>query len=202
MIVVIQSSIFMNFSIPYLRGEGLFFIGYLVVAAIQMGANVDYAIVITNRYLALRGGELDDKSALVQALDEAFATVLTSGTMMASAGMVLQFFTTDGTIATLGECVGRGTMISMVLVLLVLPQILYLCTPLIDRTSFQRKKEPETLVEEEGGYLVSMGRIRGYVEGYVDARVYGTILGKVETKGDARELWENEREEETHEVKK
>lgn len=124
LIIIIQSAIFMNFAFPYLTDTGVFFIGYLVVSSIQMGANVDYAIVITNRYMTLRK-TMDDRKAIVEALDKSFVTILTSGTMLASAGIVIQNLTSDGTIATIGECVGRGTLISMVLVIFVLPQILY-----------------------------------------------------------------------------
>lgn len=187
LIFIIQSAIFINFSIPYLIGEGLFFIGYLIVAAIQMGANVDYAIVITNRYLKLRE-TTDDHTAIVQALDEAFSTVFTSGTIMASAGMALQFFTTDGTIATLGQCVGRGTIISMILVLFVLPQILYLGTGLIDRTSFQMRGAHEKQSTDDQGRILVHGRVRGYVKGYIDAQIYGSIAGTLDATTEQEEV--------------
>ena len=135
LIIIIQSAIFINFSFPYIQDKPLFFIGYLVVSAIQMGANVDYAIVITNRYINLKN-KMQPKDAIVQALDESFVTVLTSGTILASAGIAIQFVTTDGTIAIIGECLGRGTIISMILVLGVLPSLLYIGTKAINQTSF------------------------------------------------------------------
>lgn len=186
LIFIIQSAIFINFSIPYLKDEGLFFIGYIIVSAIQMGANVDYAIVITNRYLKIRG-TTDERTAIVQALDESFATVLTSGTILASAGMALQFFTTDGTIATLGQCVARGTIISMILVLFVLPQVLYLGSGFIDRTSFQIRAQNQKQTEETPQQIVAHGRVRGYVSGYIDARVYGSIVGTLTTEEQPEE---------------
>ncbi len=176
LIVIIQSAIFINFAFPYLMGQGLFFIGYLVVAAIQMGANVDYGIVITNRYMTLRK-TMDDKNAIVKALDESFATIITSGTILASAGFVLEQVTTDGTISALGACVGRGTVISMILVLFVLPQLLYVGTKIIDKTTFsvrfQKKERKHT------GKIKTNGRVKGYVSGYIDAKVFGTITGEV-----------------------
>ena len=135
LIIVIQSAIFINFSFPFIQDKPLFFIGYLVVSAIQMGANVDYAIVITNRYMNLKE-KMKTKEAVIQALDESFVTVLTSGTILASSGIAIQFVTTDGTIAIIGECLGRGTIISMILVLGVLPSLLYIGTKMIDKTSF------------------------------------------------------------------
>lgn len=148
LIIIIQSAIFMNFAFPYLTGQGLFFVGYLVVSAIQMGANVDYAIVITNRYMKLRK-TMDNKTAIIRAMDESFATVITSGTILASAGLIIHYVTTDGTIATLGECVGRGTIISMILVLVVLPQLLYVGTKLIDKTVFSLKDIKGVINHEE-----------------------------------------------------
>lgn len=176
LILVIQTAIFMNFAFPYLKGSGVFFVGYLVVSAIQMGANVDYAIVITNRYLALRK-TLDDHKAIVQAMDESIATVLTSGVILSTAGISIQHLTTTGTVAIVGECIGRGTLISMFLVLFVLPPLLYIGTPLIDKTSFSVKfQKPETVAK---GKLSTNGRVKGYVSGYIDAEVKGTITGEI-----------------------
>lgn len=189
LIVVIQSAIFMNFAFPYIRGTGLFFVGYLVVSAIQMGANVDYAIVITNRYLTLRKTR-DNRTAIVQALDESFATILTSGTILAAAGITIEQLTTEGTIATIGECVGRGTLISMALVLFVLPQLLYLGTPLIDKSAFSvRFQKPQT---NQSGKMQVDGHVKGYVSGYVDGKLSGTITGKVEAVVTNLELLEKE----------
>lgn len=187
LIVIIQSAIFMNFAFPYLQGKGLYFIGYLVVSSIQMGANVDYAIVITNRYMELRKN-LDNKLAIITALDESFATVITSGSILASAGIVIQNITTDGTIAAIGECIGRGTIISMVLVMLVLPQILYVGTTIIDKTSFSMKFNKKIVTEQ--GKLKTNGYVKGYVSGYVDAKVVGTITGEVSAKIENIEILE------------
>ena len=76
LILVIQGSVWINFSFPYLQGQGMFFLSYLVVSSIQMGANIDYAIVIANRYTELKR-EMDKKDAAVEALNEAFPTIVT-----------------------------------------------------------------------------------------------------------------------------
>lgn len=80
LILVIQGSIWMNFSFPYLSKTNLFFMSYLVVSSIQMGANIDYAIVITNRYTSLKK-EMPIADAMVEALNQAFPTIVTSGMM-------------------------------------------------------------------------------------------------------------------------
>lgn len=125
MIMVIQTAIFLNFSFPYIQDVSLYFIGYLIVCAIQMGANIDYAIVITNRFM-INNKTLDAKTSATRAINEAFPTIITSGSILAIAGFVLHYTSSNTIIATLGLCIGRGTIISVILVLVVLPQMLYL----------------------------------------------------------------------------
>ena len=79
-----------NFSFPYLQNEPLFFLSYLVVSSIQMGANIDYAIVIANRYVELKQ-TMSLKDAVIESLNEAFPTIVTSGTILASAGISFPF---------------------------------------------------------------------------------------------------------------
>ena len=90
LILIIQGSIWCNFSVPTLRHSNLFFLTYLIISAIQMGANIDYAIVISDRYLESRR-RLEPKEAITDALNKAFPTIVTSGTMMAAAGGVIAF---------------------------------------------------------------------------------------------------------------
>ncbi len=191
LIIIIQSAIFMNFAFPYIQNKGLFFIGYLVVSSIQMGANVDYAIVITNRYMQLKQ-VMNRKKAIIQALDESFVTIITSGTILATAGIVIQYVTTDGTIAVIGECIGRGTIISMILVLFVLPSILYIGTNIIEKTSFSVKLQRRR--KKINGKIKTNGYVKGYVSGYIDAKVYGTIVGEgeIEVSFDSEENIEDE----------
>lgn len=141
LVLTIQSSIWFNFSIPCLTGSTVFFVSYLIVSAIQMGATIDYAIVITSRYMSLRETMTDRKAAIVEALNEAFPTVVTSGTIMTSAGLIIGMSTSNGTVGSLGLTLGRGTLISIALVMLVLPQLLLVFDRVIDWTQFGGKKE-------------------------------------------------------------
>ena len=125
LILVIQGSVWINFSFPALLHNNLYFLAYLIVSAIMMGANIDYAIVISSRYLRLKE-EMPYKEAMIEALNQAFPTVVTSGTILAAAGMSIGFLSSENTVASIGICLGRGTLISMVLVMCVLPQILLL----------------------------------------------------------------------------
>lgn len=87
LIIVIQGSVWINFSFPKLMDQPLYFLGYLVVQAIQMGANIDYAIVISSHYQELKA-HMPHKEAIIHALNAAFPAVFTSGTIMASTGLL------------------------------------------------------------------------------------------------------------------
>lgn len=135
LILVIQGSIWINFSFPTIFNSPIYFMSYLVVSSIQMGANIDYAIVITNRYTELRRKK-PKLEAIKQALNLAFPTVFTSGTILASAGFAISLFSSSPTIAMVGSSLGRGTLISIILVMGILPQLLVLCDFIIEKTSF------------------------------------------------------------------
>lgn len=126
LIFVIQGSIWMNFAIPAFREEYVFFMCFLIVSAIQMGANIDYAIVISSRYTELRSDGISQKDAMIDALNLAFPTVITSGLMMVAAGLLVGFKVSMSVIAGMGKYVGIGTAISLVLVNFALPAILIL----------------------------------------------------------------------------
>ncbi len=138
LVLTIQGSIWINFSMPYLTGSTMYFLSYLVVSSIQMGATIDYAIVITSRYLALRKEMTDRKKTVTEALNQSFPTIITSGTILTSAGFVIGYLTNNAVIASLGKVLGRGTLISIILVMMVLPQLLLLGDKLIDKTELTR----------------------------------------------------------------
>lgn len=125
LILVIQGSIWMNFAIATLHGDPVFFLCYLIVSAIQMGANIDYAIVVSTRYREFRE-TMGPKEAIITTLNLAFPTVITSGLMMVCAGLLIGFRVSQCIIAGMGYYVGTGTSISIVLILFALPQLLLL----------------------------------------------------------------------------
>ena len=176
LIIVIQGSIWINFSFPYLQGESLYFLGYLIVNSIQMGANIDYAIVISSHYTDLKK-VMHPKEAIVAALNESFPTIFTSGSILASAGILISVLTTNPVIAAIGTCLGRGTIVSMLLVLFVLPQILILGDTIIERTSFEMKGV-SGMTRTASGTMHINGRVRGYINGVVDADIKGVLHGQ------------------------
>ena len=178
LIVVIQGSIWINFSVPTIQHESLYFLGYLIVNSIQMGANIDYAIVISSHYTDLKK-EMRPKEAMIAALNEAFPTIFTSGTILAVAGALIGVMTTNPVIAAIGTCLGRGTVISIVLVMAVLPQILLIGDTIVERTSFDVKVPVDLsrVTRTASGNMRVSGRVRGYVNGVIDAEIKGTLNG-------------------------
>lgn len=148
LIMVIQGSIWINFSFPTLMDQPLYFLGYLIVSAIQMGANIDYAIVISSHYEALKK-TMPYKKAIVKALNEAFPTIFTSGSILASAGLLIGNMTEQPVVSIMGMCIGRGTIISIILVIFVLPSVLVCGDKLIEKTRFRVNLVDSD--EDEGG---------------------------------------------------
>ncbi len=178
LLLTIQGSIWINFSIPYLKDSPTFFLGYLIVSSIQMGATIDYAIVITNRYLFLRNRCDTKRDAIIQSLNEAFPTIVTSGVIMAVCGFVVGLITSNGVIAQLGMTLCRGTATSIILVMSVLPILLFHFDPLVEKTSFSIKPGvPSSIPIKTSGGVFIHGVVRGYFSGYLSGSFAGTMKG-------------------------
>ena len=177
LVLTIQGSIWINFSFPVLQGTNLFFLSYLVVSSIQMGATIDYAIVITNRYLELKT-VMDRKQAAIEALDQSFPTILTSGSIMAVAGFLIGGISTDATIGSVGLTLGRGTVTSILLVMTVLPQLLLLGDSLIERTAITLNRDRKQRFNR--GTMRLDGHIRGHVAGFIDGEFKGVVHGSID----------------------
>ncbi len=176
LILVIQGSIWINFPIPAVLNQPLFFMSYLVVSSIQMGANIDYAIVIASRYQELKN-TMSHRDAMIETLNFAFPTVITSGTILAVAGTLIGQMTSEAAIVGIGQSLGRGTTISMLFVLFVLPQILLLGGGLADKTSISMPTAARTHQSRERVFVVGLvtGEISGTVSGLVRASVDGNV---------------------------
>ena len=123
--VPIEIAIFINMLFPYLVGDKLIFMGYLIVSCIQLGATVDYAILMTNNYIESRS-RLPKKEATIDAIATTTPPLLTSAAILSSAGYLLYFTSSIGAIGSMGHLIGRGTLLSLLLVVTVLPALLYL----------------------------------------------------------------------------
>ncbi len=179
LVIVIQGAIWMNFSFPTLTSTPLYFLGYLIVSSLQMGCNIDYAIVISSHFNEQKE-HLPAEEAIVVAVNKAFPTVFTSGTIMAVMGFLLGGISTEPTNAVMGECIGRGTVISMILVLFVLPCILVIGEKIIERTSFSMKGAGIDVSEyEDYGLMRVKGHMHGWVEGIIEGDVDAIVHGRV-----------------------
>ena len=119
--LTIEGGIWINMAIPRLTGSILFYIGWLIVSSILLGFTVDYAILVTNRYLELRKKGEEKRPALKDCVGLSSVSVLTSGMIMIVAGILLGLFCTNQVIAQVGFLLARGTFIALVIVLLCLP---------------------------------------------------------------------------------
>lgn len=192
LIAVIQGSIWINFSVPAIAHDNLFFMGYLIVSSIQMGANIDYAIVIASRYTELRKS-MGRRQSIMDTMNLSFPTIVTSGTMLAVSGVLIGKLTSDVAIFGIGKCLGRGTLISIFITMFVLPQILLVGDTIIEKTAFVmnmpiRTKNATGLVKVDG---LVRGRIEGTVTGTMNAIVRGNVSAYVEA-GDVTQLTEEE----------
>ena len=117
------------------------------------------------------------KDAMTKSLNLAFPTIITSGAMMALAGMAIGFLTSNEIISGIGLYIGSGTTISIILVMCVLPQILLMGDIIIRKTSFSlgRGSQPQT----KSGLIRIDGRVRGRLDGIIDAEVHGVFRGEL-----------------------
>ena len=149
LILAIQGGIFINFAIPFLSKTSISFIGYLIISAIQMGATIDYAIVLTNRYRGIRKDFTDRYDAMAAATNAVFPTILTSGVILTATGFVMSMLS-SGVVAQLGLLLGVGTLTSIIIVLFVLPSLLLVTEKVVDKTDFSKlfRKKQKATVEE------------------------------------------------------
>ena len=134
LVLAIESGIWINTAIPYFTGSNVFYISYLIITSIQLGATVDYAILFTDRYTEFRRS-LPKKEAIVQTVSSITVSILTSGLALTVVGFLMGYISTHGLLSQLGFFLGRGALLSMVIVLFALPGMLYLLDGLIQRTT-------------------------------------------------------------------
>lgn len=145
--IPIEVAIFLNMAIPYIQGVDMVYMGYIIVSSIQLGATVDYSILLTNNYIAKRK-LLPKKEACVEAVTRSCSSIFTSGTIITLAGYIVHFISTTAAIGDLGHLIGRGGLLSVILVLTLLPALLVLCDPLIIEKDW---KKPGRKIREHYG---------------------------------------------------
>ncbi|MGN0812479.1 MAG: RND family transporter [Candidatus Coproplasma sp.] len=151
LVLAIETAIWVNMAIPYFAGAPMFYLAYLIVSSIQLGATVDYAILLTDTYMEYRR-EMDKKEAIEKTVPKVTVSLLTSGTVLAVVGFLLAGISSHGILSQLGLLIGRGTLLSLGTVFFVLPGMLYLLDWVIKHTTlkcnFKDNKKSEEIVNE------------------------------------------------------
>lgn len=166
LILVIKASIWVNMAIPYFTGSSLIYLGYLVVSTVQMGATIDYAILLTNNYLKNRK-EFPMKRALQETMGESISSVLVSASVLAIAGFALALASSNSMVVALGILIGRGALLPLVLVNLCLPALLMLIDKLIPFTTWKAGFFKDTKVEETNADIEIIPATTGKISGFL-----------------------------------
>ncbi len=136
LLITIEAGIWINLAIPYFTGISINYIGYLIINTVQLGATVDYAILLTTHYIRNRK-ELPKKDAIYKSLGATFKSILISGTTLATAGFTLFITSSNASISDLGLLLCRGTIMSMAMVLCFLPAVLTLLDKPIGKLTYR-----------------------------------------------------------------
>lgn len=134
LVLGIETAVWLNLSIPYFSGNTIFYIAYLIISSIQLGATVDYAILFTDRYREYRETR-QKKQAITDTISAVTVSIMTSASVLTVVGFLLGVISTHGLLSQLGYFLGKGTLCSLVIVLFVLPGLLYLFDGLIQKTT-------------------------------------------------------------------
>ena len=134
LVAVIEGAIWINLAGNAILGNSIFFICYLLGTAIQMGATIDYGILLSDRYIEARKTQ-NKFEAIKTAIDKSFATILSSGTILTLAALSIGIFSTVPLISSIGYLVGFGALCASICILFVLPQVLVLLDKLIAKTT-------------------------------------------------------------------
>nr|MCR5004898.1 MMPL family transporter [Clostridiales bacterium] len=140
LVAVIEQAIYINMSISYFTHTTLPFVASIVIGTIQLGATVDYAILMTNRYQQERTAGKDKKEAVQNALSASISSIFTSALGFFAATFGVGLYSDVDLIGSICRLMSRGALISMVLVLLLLPSLLLLFDPIIQKTGFRKSK--------------------------------------------------------------
>ena len=135
LIAVIELAVFINLGLPHYMGQSLPFIAPICISTIQLGATVDYAILMTTRYKSERLGGVERKAAVYNALRASAPSVIVSGMGLFAATFGVAVYSNIDIVGSMCMLMARGAIISVVLVLLMLPALLILCDGLICKTT-------------------------------------------------------------------
>lgn len=179
LVFAIEVAIWINMAIPYFIDSVVFYIAYLIISSIQLGATVDYAILFTDRYLEFRQ-TMEKKDAIVQVVSAVMPSLLTSGSVMSGVGFLMGYISSHGILSQLGMFLGKGTLLSMATVFFVLPGLLYLMDGVIQHTTRDIRFYQKEDIEYESKCKNSKGACR-YVMHQFRGRKHNSCPGSGHT---------------------
>jgi predicted RND superfamily exporter protein len=139
LLLTIEAAIWINLSVPYFTDYPLCYIGFLVINTVQLGATVDYAILLSDHYMENRK-TMEKRDAMKKTFAETFSSILVSSVILSIAGFTLFFVSTNPIVSELGVLLGRGTLLSALLVVSFLPAMLLLFDGVIRKTTMKSKQ--------------------------------------------------------------
>lgn len=135
LIAVIELAIFINLGLPHFLGQSLPFIAPICISTIQLGATVDYAILMTTRYKAERLAGKEKRPAVITALSTSIPSIIVSGMGLFAATFGVAIYSDIDIISSMCMLMARGAIVSMLCVILILPALLLLCDRLVCATT-------------------------------------------------------------------
>jgi predicted RND superfamily exporter protein len=157
-LIPIEVAVFINFAIPYFKGEDILYLGYIIVSCLQLGATVDYSILMTNNYMDMKKKYPEKARAIKHTVSKSALSILTSGTILTIVGYGLYFISSVSAIAGLGHLIGRGAFISVIMVLFLLPVLLTLADPVLMWEEGKRQKivaSHQAVIEKKKAFKVN-----------------------------------------------
>lgn len=174
LVLSIETAIWMNLSCPYFMGQTIFYIAYLIISSIQLGATVDYAILMTDRYKENRLS-FPKKEAVRQTISDVTVSILTSGSVLTVVGLLLGYISTNQLLAQLGIFVGRGAIFSLTIVLLVLPGLLLLFDKLITGTK-EKQEHKKWMLYKKTNRRTKMKKLEKSTSAFLAAALFAAAL--------------------------
>lgn len=148
LVISIESAIWVNLSLPYFIGYSVYYIAYLIISSIQLGATVDYAILMSDRYKENRQS-YDKKEAIVETIATVMPSILTSASVLIVVGFLMGFISSNQLLSQLGNFVGIGASCSLFVVMFIVPGLLFM----LDRLFIKDPKRLERIRNRIKGKL-------------------------------------------------
>jgi hypothetical protein len=149
LVLAIEIAIFINMAIPFYTGVPIPFIASIVIGCIQLGATVDYAILLTTRYREEIRNGYEKHEGMQIALQSSITPIVTSGLTFFAATIGVAVIAGMDLISAIAMMISRGALISMVVIITVLPALLMISEKLTEKTTFHWKQKPMQKKEKE-----------------------------------------------------